>query len=320
MLEIFQKLMDSGNVLYSPLNAVRVKVHVPCQWTCEFCHMEGNHFSLPVQNDDAFASVLSSFGKHFNFDEVHYTGGEPSIHPRIVDLIKTAKSLGFKVKMTTNGQTELERYEDCISAGLEELNVSVHTLDGKALGDIMLPPRKAEWGKRAIDRQLSLISALKEKISVKINTCVGESESEALRIADFAFREGIGWRPMNILEKPVESYAALRRLCTTLKAEPLYAQVIKGSSSYRIVLKTLDGHEFKVKLIRPFRLPSMCTDCSLDKQGQCYEYAYGPRLETDGKDLIVRNCVHRVCTPCVLPANEFFEHPLAEDLRKVLNE
>jgi molybdenum cofactor biosynthesis enzyme MoaA len=201
MLDVFQRLLDSGKVSYSPLTAIRVKVHVPCQWKCEFCHMEGNHFSSPIQGNKAFASALSLFREHFGFEEVHYTGGEPSIHPHIVDLIKTAKALGFRVKMTTNGQTELEQYEKCIRAGLEEINVSVHTLDGKSLGEIMFPPRKAEWGKRAVDRQLSFITSLRNKISVKINTCVGENESEALRIADFAFSEGIGWRPMNILSE-----------------------------------------------------------------------------------------------------------------------
>ena len=93
--------------------------------------MEGNHRSQPVENSDAFVSALRSFRNRFGFREVHYTGGEPSIHPQIVDLIRTAKSLGFQVKMTTNGQTAPARYEECVGAGLDEINVSLHTLDFK---------------------------------------------------------------------------------------------------------------------------------------------------------------------------------------------
>lgn len=320
MLELFQQLVEAKKVSYSPLSAIRVKVHVPCQLTFEFCHMEGNHFSSAIQNNHDFASALSQFRERFGFQEVHYTGGEPSIHSQIVDLITTAKTLGFSVKMTTNGQTELERYEKCISAGLEELNVSVHTLSGKELGGIMNPPRKEAWGARAVERQLSLIAALRSQVSVKINTCVGENEGEAFRIAQFAFQQGIEWRPMNILEQPTESYAALLRLCDVLGARPTEATLIRGSSSFRIVMETPDGFVFKVKLILPFRLPSMCTGCSLDQLGQCYEYAYGPRLEMQDKKILVRNCVQRVCEPCVLPIDEYFQHQLAQDLSNALNE
>lgn len=320
MLNIFQQLVSAGKVSQSPLSAIRIKTHVPCQWACGFCHMEGSHFSLPVQNNKAFASALSLFQKRFNFTEVHYTGGEPTIHPYIVHLIRTAKTIGFRVKMTTNGQAELERYKECIRAGLEEVNISMHTLDGEELAKIMSPQKDVEWGRRAINRQRSTIASLKDVISVKINTCVGEDEYPAFSVASFASNEGIGWRPMNVLERSTESYAALRRLCDKMKARPVSALIVKGSSSFRIAMETPEGFKFKVKLIRPFRFPSMCSNCSLDAQGQCYEYAYGPRIEVDGRGIVVRNCVHRICEPCVLPVKKFFKHQLEEELHSALNE
>jgi len=315
---LFKELLNSGRVTTVPLTDIRVKLHVPCQWKCGFCHMEGNHFSQPIENDAAFSSALTNFRNQFGFKEVHYTGGEPSIHPQIVGLIARAKSLGFEVKMTTNGQTDPARYEECLSAGLSEINVSLHTLDGAALGAIMNPVKNPAWGERAIARQLALIERLRTKLPVKINTAVGDNETEALKIAGLAFSQGISWRPMIILEQSETSYASLRRICTTLKAVPIDASITNGSSSCRINMKTPEGFTFNVKLLREFFIPSMCEGCELHAAGKCYEYAYGPRIEMDKELLQIRNCVHKSTSNAVMTVGNYFNHQVARDLLSAL--
>src|SRR3989338_9070165 len=283
MYDVFEKLVSQGKVERTRLLSIRVKLHVPCQWTCNFCHMEGNPTSQPIRNDIQFSEALISFRDRFGLSEVHFTGGEPSIHREIVEFITKAKNLGFKVKMTTNGQAGHQRYFDCIQAGLDELNMSIHTLDPAELGKLMAPPRNADWGKKALEKQ-----------------------------------RNVSWRLMNVLEIPDLSYAALKRACNVLGATAVRASIIEGSSSCSVDMQCEDGFAFKLKLIRPHFLEGMCSGCELRSYGGCYEFAYGPRLEMERGMLMVRNCVHRNGPPFSLPINAYFSHPIAEQLQEEL--
>ncbi|MFH1654334.1 MAG: radical SAM protein [Pseudomonadota bacterium] len=150
MHDIADQLIKAGMVTYEHLNTLRIKMHVPCQWTCNFCHMEGSFISTPIHNNTELQKALFQFREKFGFNEIHFTGGEPTIHPELIDMIKLANQLGFTTKITTNGYTDPEHYFRCIEAGLDEINVSVHTLSGIKLSKIMRPVREESWGEEAV--------------------------------------------------------------------------------------------------------------------------------------------------------------------------
>ena len=255
--------------------------------------------------------TLAPLRARYGIDEVHLTGGEPSIHPQVCEHTAALTKAGYAVKMTTNGQTELSRYRTCIGAGLKELNVSMHTLNPKTLGALMSPPRSSSWGEQAITRQLELLEAFTGELTMKINTCVGASEEEATKIAPLARASGAHWRVMKVLETSAASEAAITRLCRTLGAEPLSAALTRETSSCSILMGTEDGFRFSVKLIRPLRLQAMCNGGPVAAEGKCFEFAYGPRIEAADKQLLVRSCLYRSGAPFVLPSNQYLNHPIA---------
>ncbi len=210
-------------------------------------------------------------------------------------------------------QAKVDRYYRCIDAGLRELNLSIHTLDPVELGALMAPPRSSGWGQRAIYCQLALCDALESRLRLKINTCVGAHEDEALKIATFVRSRRITWRIMKVLETSEASQAAMMRLCATLGATPKSAVLVRGTSSCSILMETPDGFTFVVKLIRPLRLRSMCDACPIDAAGKCFEFAYGPRVEAVYDHLLVRNCLYRSEEPFVIDANQFAHHQIAEE-------
>jgi cyclic pyranopterin phosphate synthase len=316
MRDELKRFISQGAVENQRLSSIRVKLHVPCQWACNFCHMEGNPSSQSVRNDIQFSEALTSFRDRFGFTEVHFTGGEPSIHPEIINFIKKARDLGFEVKMTTNGQTKPSRYVECIQAGLSELNMSIHTLDSGSLGKLMSPPKSVEWGRIAIQRQIDLIDALHERIKIKVNTCVGETEFPALALANFIRQRNISWRLMVVLEISDRSFASLERIFNVLGAVPISASISSGSSSCSVNMECDDGFSFKLKMIRPYFLDEMCSGCEMALYGGCYEFAYGPRLEMDRGMLMVRNCIHRDGPPFSLPVQAYFQHPIAQQLHE----
>lgn len=314
MISIFNRLVAEGRVEISRLTNTRLKLHTPCQWTCNFCHMEGNHYSLSVRDADKLKHTLIEFREKFDFTDVHYTGGEPSIHPQVVDYVRIARQLGFTVKMTTNAQASIKRYRDLVAAGLSEFNVSIHTLDGDALAQLMAPPRSSEWGKLAIKKQLAVIDAIKDSSSVKVNTVAGADIEMVMKIADYVRATGISWRIMDELDHPEISFTTIKAVAARMGAVPTMAHIIRGSSSCSVTMTCPDGYSFKVKMIRPFRLKGMCDECSIDSAGTCKEYAYGPRLEGGEEGIMVRSCLYRNDYGHVLPIHEYFGHKFSTSL------
>ena len=55
----------------------------------------------------------------------------------------------------------------------------------------------------------------------------------------------------------------------------------------------------------------MCAGCPVDAAGQCFEFAYGPRIEAANGQLLVRSCLYRNEEPFVQIAGNFVNHEIA---------
>ena len=75
-----------------------------CNFRCPFCH--NSMLVLEPQNAEQidFETVLSHLNKRKNILEgVCITGGEPTLNPKLTDLIRAIKDVGLLVKLDTNG-------------------------------------------------------------------------------------------------------------------------------------------------------------------------------------------------------------------------
>lgn len=72
-----------------------------CNYRCPFCHNSPLiHMQAPLKFDEIM-KFLNSRKKML--DAVVITGGEPTLHHVLPDVIKKIKELGFKIKLDTNG-------------------------------------------------------------------------------------------------------------------------------------------------------------------------------------------------------------------------
>ena len=75
-----------------------------CNFRCDYCYNKDivlNPGSLPGLTEE---SVLEELTQRKNFiDGVVITGGEPTLYPKLMDLISAIKQLGLKVKLDSNG-------------------------------------------------------------------------------------------------------------------------------------------------------------------------------------------------------------------------
>ena len=88
-----------------------------CNFRCPFCHnaslVTGRDADMPMSADEVLTFLA---GRKKMLDGVCITGGEPLLHPEMKDFIAGAKSLGYKVKLDTNGSNPA-RLRNILDAG-----------------------------------------------------------------------------------------------------------------------------------------------------------------------------------------------------------
>ena len=71
-----------------------------CNFRCGYCHNPELIKQVALVKDDIFAFLQTRIGK---LDGVVITGGEPCLQKDLPEFIKQIKSMGFAVKLDTNG-------------------------------------------------------------------------------------------------------------------------------------------------------------------------------------------------------------------------
>ncbi len=94
-------------------------VYLPgCNFRCPFCHNPGLVGGVADDELIEWSQVEEYLRENRDFlDGVVVSGGEPTLHPDLVPMLKAIKALGLKVKLDSNG-TRPEVLDDLIGAGL----------------------------------------------------------------------------------------------------------------------------------------------------------------------------------------------------------
>jgi MoaA/NifB/PqqE/SkfB family radical SAM enzyme len=108
-----------------------------CNYRCRMCnqHQSGDRFvELSLEQIRRVAKAAADLGPR----HVVITGGEPFLRPDLPDVITAFDACNFSVRVQTNGgpQVTAEILEKCARAGLQDLSVSVDTLDSLVQDEI----------------------------------------------------------------------------------------------------------------------------------------------------------------------------------------
>lgn len=98
---------------------VSALIYLPgCNFRCPFCHNRQLVLAPEEYEEIPFDFIESFVRENSEFlDGIVVTGGEPTIHKDLPELIRRIKGLGMRVKLDTNGSNP-EMLEDLIRAGL----------------------------------------------------------------------------------------------------------------------------------------------------------------------------------------------------------
>ncbi len=185
---IFKKNMEDN---YGRIaKKLRISVTDRCNMRCVYC-MPYNNTTWFEQDDllsyGQIVHIASIFSK-FGIEKIKITGGEPTVRPKIEDLIHGLSNIdGIKsISMTTNGLLLKDKVKRLKESGLQSVNVSLDTFDQKRF--------KSMTGiTGGLNKVLDSISAANSVgLQVKINTVImrGWNEDEIIRFAQFSRETG----------------------------------------------------------------------------------------------------------------------------------
>lgn len=241
-----------------PLTHLRISITHKCNYKCIFCHREGETPSEDFLTVDDIALVAEASRK-LGIRFYKLTGGEPLIREDIVDTVRILKDITKEeVSITTNGYFLKDLAGELVNAGLNRVNVSLHSLKDNVYAKIT--------SVNALDRVLEGLKILRDYgIPVKLNVVVVKYNLEELfNIIDFASSNGFDLNvieliPVNVPENLFDelhvsidgiegmlSRRAVKRYTRQLQARPVYV---------------LDSG-IKVELVKSFCNPVFCSNCT----------------------------------------------------------
>jgi len=112
------------------IHYLRISLTDKCNLRCVYCMPEEMLFrpTSDLMTLDEMLRLVRLFVE-LGIDKIRLTGGEPTVHPDLVPLVRGVRELGVhRISMTTNGLRLARLAPPLKEAGLERVNVSIDTL------------------------------------------------------------------------------------------------------------------------------------------------------------------------------------------------
>lgn len=169
--------------------SAKIKLLTSCNLDCSFCRWRvSNNQARKILTLRDLEVPLQEL-QAFKVTRIHFSGGEPLIHPEVVDILQYCSGIGIpETAMTTNATLATkEKAFNLFRAGLKHVNVS---LDGEVEGFHGKFSRAVSGLNNLVEVRNSLFR--KHRISIRMNIVVGSNNVRALPgLIKMAFDTGV---------------------------------------------------------------------------------------------------------------------------------
>lgn len=180
----------------TPPRSVRLSLTDRCDLACIYCRPDKRDGYLEDRLElDAWKTMATGLVRA-GVRRVRITGGEPLLHPAVVDMVAFLGTLGLEDLALTTNATRLERHATALRrAGLRRVNISLDTLDAHRFHR-MTRGGKLDVVLRGIDAALA--AGFDE---VKLNAVVvrDENDGELEDIVRWSWERGIVPRFLEVM-------------------------------------------------------------------------------------------------------------------------
>ena len=302
--------------------AIRIKLTGICNRTCSFCHEEGD--MKRIQNiipADDFFTCIGQIMKKTGIQRIMLTGGEPTIHPKLVNIICGLKEFSNEISITTNGikKISLEEWQRFKEVGLTKVIISIHDTLASDLQSLESVKKTLSWAENALANQYqnikNVISAdIYSRINIVAYSGFEKTYNSVKKLLDLQKNDSPEIRLLNNLVQPFESQWIIKKIITKLGAYEIGKYQKAGSSNVINQYITPKGKVLSVKLAFPYYLEGICKNCLI--QDKCYEGFYGIRVERLMNNYYVRLCIYKQTSDVLILWQDFIQSSISTEIKK----
>ncbi|MCL7385602.1 MAG: GTP 3',8-cyclase MoaA [Thaumarchaeota archaeon] len=154
-----------------------------CNFKCIFCHMEGIYEDAETTMTPEEIERVMKILKKYGINNVKLTGGEPMLRSDIVEIVERLHNIGFEeISMTTNGTRFPQLAKRLRDAGLNRVNISLHSINAQKF--CWITGAKPTDGEKRLQYTIDAIKAAFDagmdvvKLNVVVMKGVNEDEIE----------------------------------------------------------------------------------------------------------------------------------------------
>ncbi|EHP68298.1 putative molybdenum cofactor biosynthesis protein A, archaeal [Metallosphaera yellowstonensis MK1] len=259
-----------------PLEDLRITLTHVCNFSCFFCHMEGEGLEQSEVLSPEQIGLVSEVGREFGINSVKLTGGEPTLRRDLINVIRAIKEADVReISMTTNGFLLDRLAVKLKEAGLNRVNISLHAMEEDKFKEIT-----------GVDGLRRVIEGIRAAVSaglrpVKMNFVLTKKNTDQVeKIISFA--ESVGVDELHLIElHPVG--LGKQSFSTHEWLDSIERKLFETSNKIEIREKHFRPRYvlpsgLVVEVVKPYANPIFCAGCNR------------VRLTVDGK---LKTCLYR---------------------------
>lgn len=109
----------------SPLSRAELILTDSCNLKCVYCRGISQNYAAGTISKELALQTLE-YWTNENLKNIRFSGGEPTIHPNLLDLVSYCKSHKVeRIAISTNGTADLSLYKELIDAGINDFSISL---------------------------------------------------------------------------------------------------------------------------------------------------------------------------------------------------
>lgn len=171
---------------------LRLSITDVCNFRCQYCLPDGyssSHDKPQALNIDEIKTLVRGFAE-LGTTKVRITGGEPTLRQDLAEIVSEVRQINGinTIAMTSHGERLFRLTEPLKQAGLDQVNVSIDSLDPRQFALITGKDRLQQI-MRGIDK------ALESGLDVKVNTVLMSDFSD---IRLFEFLKWLKYKPVTL--------------------------------------------------------------------------------------------------------------------------